>query len=128
MSDSFLTLTRAADYSSDLEAASKARSKLSSSTSSADNKTIAELHAQLIQLEGISEHLPALTHRLQQLAHLHVNGSNVSSRLAEAEASVTNIQGSLGNLESSMEKVEQGMLESIKTMDANLKALEEKLG
>mmetsp|Transcript_28197 Transcript_28197/g.46706 ORF Transcript_28197/g.46706 Transcript_28197/m.46706 type:complete len:312 (-) Transcript_28197:126-1061(-) len=119
--------TRAKVIRSDLEAASKARSKLSSSTSSADNKTIAELHAQLIQLEGISEHLPALTHRLQQLAHLHVNGANVSSRLTESEASLTTVQGSLNNLGSSMEKVEQGMIESIKTMDSNLKKLEDKL-
>jgi small-conductance mechanosensitive channel len=114
--------------SSDLEAASKARSKLTSSSSSADNKTISELHAQLIQLEGLSEHLPALTHRLQQLAHLHVGAANFSSRLTQSEESLAKIQGSLANLELSLTKVEQSMVENVLTMDANLKKLEERLG
>ena len=113
--------------SSDLEAASKARSKLSTSSSSADNKTIAELHTQLIQLEGVSEQLPALTARLQQLAHLHVNAANFSSRLSEAEKSLVSVQSSLESLEITVGKMEQGLVENLKTMDANLKALESRL-
>jgi len=114
--------------SSDLEAASKARSKLANSSSSTDNKTISELHSQLIQLEGVSAHLPALTNRLQQLAHLHVKGVNFGSRVTEAETSLSNIQGSLNNLEISIKRVEQGIVESVKTMDSNIRQLEERIG
>ena len=114
--------------SSDLEAASKARSKISSASSTADNKAISELHSQLIQLEGLSAHLPALTQRLQQLAHLHVSAANFSSRLTESEASLATIQGSLANLASSVAKMEQGIVESMMTMDANLKNVEERIG
>lgn len=113
--------------SSDLEAAAKARSKLTSSSSSADNKAISELHAQLIQLEGVSEHLPALTKRLQQLAHLHVSAANFSSRLTQSEECLVNLQGSLASLTTSVTKIEQGVVENMLTMDANLKKLEERL-
>jgi small-conductance mechanosensitive channel len=113
--------------SSDLEAAAKARSKLTSSSSLADNKAISELHAQLIQLEGVSEHLPALTQRLQQLAHLHVSAANFSSRLTQSEECLVNLQGSLTSLTTSVTKIEQGVVENMLTMDANLKKLEERL-
>lgn len=109
-----------------MEAAAKARSKLTSSGSSADNKAISELHTQLIQLEGISDHLPALTHRLQQLAHLHVNGANFSSRLTEAETGLAGVQTLLESLKSSVEKVEQGMVENVKAMEDNVKSLSSK--
>jgi len=119
--------TRAKLIRSDLEAASKARSKLSTSSSSNDNKAITELHSQLIQLEGISSHLPALTDRLQQLAHLHVNGVNFCSRLTEAETSLSTIQGTLASVEKAVEKIEQGTIQDIKTMDSNLQKLEERM-
>ena len=116
-----------AKNSSDLEAAAKARSKLTTSSSSADNKAISELHAQLIQLEGVSEHLPALTQRLQQLAHLHVSAASFSSRLTQSEDCLANLQGTLASLTTSVAKIEQGMVDNILTMDANLKKLEERL-
>uniref|UniRef100_A0A7S1GHI5 Uncharacterized protein n=1 Tax=Cyclophora tenuis TaxID=216820 RepID=A0A7S1GHI5_CYCTE len=116
--------TRAKVIRSDLEAASKARSKLTTTTSSADSKIISELYTQLQQLEGVSGHLPALTHRLQQLAHLHVQGANFAGRLGSAESSLATIQGTLGSVEASLSKLEDTMAESVKVMDANLKKLE----
>jgi uncharacterized coiled-coil protein SlyX len=110
-----------------LEAAAKARSKLTSSTSTVDNKTIAELHAQLIQLEGISDHLPAITNRLQQLAHLHVASASFTNRLARSEEVLENIQGMVANLSGSLSKLEQGMADNLLVMDDNLRKLEERL-
>jgi len=78
-------------------------------------------------LEGISSHLPALTDRLQQLAHLHVNGVNFCSRLTEAETSLSTIQGTLASVEKAVGKIEQGTIQDIKTMDSNLQKLEERM-
>jgi len=97
-----------------------------SATSSADSKSISELHDQLNQLEGISEHLPALCHRLQQLSHLHVQGATFAGRLGSAESSLQNMQTTLLSLQESVDKLEKTMTEQVKVMDTNLKKLEEK--
>lgn len=64
----------------DLEAAARAKAKLASKSSSShsaqqkeDSQTIAALHSQLGELDGISAHLPALTVRLLELSNLHTN-------------------------------------------------------
>ena len=50
----------------DLEAAAKARSKLMTVSASAeDSKSIAALYDQLQSLQGVAQHLPALSARLQ---------------------------------------------------------------
>jgi methyl-accepting chemotaxis protein len=92
-----------------------------------DNKTIAELHAQLTQLEGISDHLPAITNRLQQLAHLHVASANFTNRLARSEEVLENVQGLVANLTEAMSKLEHTMTDNLLVMDENLRKLEERL-
>lgn len=114
--------------SADLEAASKARSKLmtSASSSAADNKTITALHDQMMQLQGVSQHLPALVQRLQQLAHIHVQSAHFSSRLSIAERGLQEMSSSVNNLQACLKKVETSMLENITTMQENMKILEER--
>jgi hypothetical protein len=101
-----------------LEAASKARSKLASASGSAaaaaaETKTITALHDEMMHLQGISQHLPALVHRLQQLAHVHVQSAHFSSRLTRAEQELQTMTTSVSNLQECLNKVEQNMLENI---------------
>lgn len=117
-------------FSADLEGAAKAMNKLSSlntsSSTAADSKVIAELHRELVQLEGLSAHLPLLAHRLEQLAHLHVQSSTMTARMSGAEQDVRNIQSSLKSMEGSIGSLEQSMMEMTKRMDGNLKAVEDR--
>lgn len=115
---SFFRATRA-----DLEAAAKAKSKLSSGSSTADSRMIADLHQELNQLEGLSSHLPALAQRLEQLAHIHVQSSSAAVRLTGAEQDVRGIQVTLQSMEKALSALETNMVENTKIMDANLKAM-----
>jgi hypothetical protein len=109
-----------------LEAASKARSKLTSASSAADNKTISALHEEMMQLQGVSQHLPAVVQRLQQLAHVHVQSAHFPSRLSTAEQELQNMSTSVSNLQECLTRVETSMLESMATMQANIKLLDDK--
>lgn len=109
--------------SADLEAAAKAKSKLSSGSSTADSRMIADLHQELNQLEGLSSHLPALTQRLEQLAHIHVQSSTTVARLSGAEQDVHGIQVTLQSMEKALSALETNMVENTKKMEANLKVM-----
>jgi hypothetical protein len=123
--NAWLLTSHAYITSADLEAASKARSKLTSASSAADNKTIIALHDQMMQLQGVSHHLPALVQRLQQLAHIHVQSAHFSSRLSTAEQGLQEMSSSVKNLQECLQKVETSMLENITTMQENMKIFEE---
>lgn len=123
-----LTLLLASCYSADLEAASKARTKLSGAAVSAnDSKKISELYEQLKQLEGVGMHLPALSLRLQQLASLHSQNATFANRLSGIEQGLPKIQASVQELQQSLTQVEEGMLNNIKMLQENIKVLETKM-
>lgn len=112
-----------------MEAASKARTKLSGAAVSAnDAKKISELHEQLKQLEGIGPHLPAFSLRLQQLATLHSQGATFSNRLSGLEQELPKIQANLQQLQASLTQVEEGMVNNFKTIQENMNVLEKKIG
>lgn len=115
---------------SDLEAASKARNKLASAATfrKEDAKTIASLYDQMTQLEGLSDHLPALVGRLQQLATLHAQSSTFSVRLTQSEKEVVQLQTLVKNLEEAVTKVETGMVENVKTIEKNMQQFDERMG
>lgn len=110
-----------------MEAASKARAKLGGSSNAADNKAIAALYDELMQLEGISQHLPILVQRLQQLANLHTAGASFQGRLQTAEQSMQQLEGFIQNLQSTLAKVEKGMLENLSKLQTNIELLDERL-
>lgn len=114
---------------SDLEAASKARNKLASAASfrKEDAKTIAALYDQMTQLEGLTDHLPALVARLQQLASLHSFSSTFSVRLTQSEKEVTQLQGLVKQLEDTVVKAETGMVENVKVIETNMQKLDERI-
>jgi Dynamitin len=114
---------------SDLEAASKARSKLTSAATfrKEDAKTIAALYDQMSQLEGLSGHLPALVARLQQLANLHAQSSTFAVRLTQSEKEVVQLQTVMKQLEETVTKVESGMTNNVKVIEKNMQELDERI-
>ena len=114
---------------SDLEAASKARNKLASAATfrKEDAKTISSLYDQMTQLEGLSDHLPALVARLQQLATLHAQSSTFSVRLTQSEKEVVQLQALVKELEGAVTKVEAGMVENVKVIEKNMQQLDERM-
>lgn len=88
---------------------------------------IQELHTQLMELEGMSEYLPALVERLQQLASLHVQAGTFSSRLEALETSANQLSSSVSSVEGTMEQLSLNLTQNIKTMESNLQALDKRL-
>lgn len=121
------TATRAKVIRADLEAASKARNKLTATYKKEDSKMIQELHQQMVELEGLSGYLPALTARLQQLAGLHVQASTFATRLKELEALAKQVETTVSQLEGTQTKLQTNMVENISTMEQNMKQLDERL-
>ena len=121
--------TKAKVIRSDLEAASKARNKLASAATfrKEDAKTISSLYDQMTSLEGLSEHLPALVARLQQLATLHAQSSTFSVRLTQSEKEVVQLQSLVHQLEETVTKVEGGMAENAKLIEQNMQQLDERI-
>lgn len=114
---------------SDLEAASKARNKLASAATfrKEDAKTISALYDQMVQLEGLSDHLPALVARLQQLASLHAQSSSFAVRLTQSEKEITQLQNLLKQLEDTVTKVETGVVDNVKIVEKNMQQLDERM-
>jgi chromosome segregation ATPase len=114
--------------SSDLEAAARAKTKLSSNNASQakeDSQTITSLHNQLVELEGISAYLPALTSRLSDLSNLHSNAAEFGSRLDAAEETLTRSEALLANVEEALTKLERGWKENMEAVERNVKKLDE---
>jgi Dynamitin len=111
----------------DLEAASKARNKLTATYKKEDSKTIQELHQQMTELEGLSLYLPALTQRLQQMANLHVQAANFATRLTETERQASQVQATMAALEATLEKVRVQMVENLSTVEQNMQTLDARL-
>jgi hypothetical protein len=121
------TATKAKVIRADLEAASKARNKLTATYKKEDSKMIQQLHQQLTELEGVSAYLPQLVERLQQLAGLHVQASSFAARLDSLEGSANQMGATVTHLEGTMEKLQSNLVDNIQTMEGNLKTLDERL-
>lgn len=121
------TTTKAKVIRADLEAASKARNKLAATYKKEDSKMIQQLHTQLTELEGMSEYLPALVERLQQLSSLHVQAGTFSSRLEALESSANQLSSSVSSIEGTMEELASSLTQNLKTMEGNLQLLDERL-
>jgi hypothetical protein len=121
------TATKAKVLRADLEAASKARNKLTATYKKEDSKMIQQLHSQLVELEGLSDYLPALVERLQQLASLHVQAGTFSTRLEALEVSSNQLGHSVSQAEGTMEQLAKNLTENLTTMEGNLKVLDERL-
>jgi len=121
------TTTKAKVIRADLEAASKARNKLTATYKKEDSKMIQQLHTQLVELEGLSEHLPALVERLQQLASLHVQAGTFSSRLEALETSANQLSSAVSQIEGSMDQLATNLSQNFTTLEGNLKVLDERL-
>lgn len=112
----------------DLEAAAKARNKLASSTaSSEDSKTIAALYDQLQQLQGLSQHLPILTARLEALAHQHVDVATRAARFHSVEQIASSLQNHVQSMETAMTAVDASMQQNASAMLENIAALEARM-
>jgi hypothetical protein len=125
----------------DLEAAARAKTKLSSKSSSSSNaattasgqqqkedaQMISRLHTQLLELEGISSHLPQLTLRLVELSNLHTSASNFASRLNAVETAVTRCESMLVNVEGTLNTMEEGWKSNMDVIESNVRRLDELL-
>jgi len=121
------TTNKAKVIRADLEAASKARNKLTATYKKEDSKMIQQLHTQLVELEGLSDYLPALVERLQQLASLHVQAGTFASRLEALETSANQLATSVAHVEGTMEQLSTNLTQNLTTMEGNLKALDDRL-
>ena len=115
----------------DLEAAARAKAKLAAkphgATSKEDARAIAALHSQLIDLEGVSAHLPALTSRLVELSALHENAADFASRLTAAESALDRNEGALASVEQSLSSMERGWQQNMAQVGKNVQKLDELL-
>lgn len=113
----------------DLEAAARAKSKLSSNNNASlakeDAQTITSLHNQLVELEGISAYLPALTSRLTELSNLHSNAAEFGSRMDAAEETLTRSEALLASVEEALGKMEGGWKENMEAVERSVKRLDE---
>jgi hypothetical protein len=138
---------RAKVVRADLEAAARARSKLLSLLSSlsvrgmgegmqqqhqqqqqqqqqqADAKTISELHASMIELDGISAHLPALALLLVDLSTLHANAADFNARLRAAEGAASRMESTLTSVEGALLRMEVGWRENMIIVERNVDRL-----
>lgn len=121
------TATKAKVIRADLEAASKARNKLTATYKKEDSKMIQQLYQQMVDLEGLSGYLPSLVDRLNQLSGLHQQSATFGTRLEELERGATQVEASVGQLETGITKLQETMVQNISTMEANLQKLDEKL-
>jgi myosin heavy subunit len=113
----------------DLEAASKARNKLLASrdANAESSKSIADLHDQMTQLQGMSRLLPVLVTRLQALATQHAQATTWSQRLAATEQQAVQLQTATTKLDASLVQLEGSLQTSVQQMEDNMKALDAKL-
>mmetsp|Transcript_6231 Transcript_6231/g.15416 ORF Transcript_6231/g.15416 Transcript_6231/m.15416 type:complete len:398 (-) Transcript_6231:134-1327(-) len=121
------TSTKAKVIRADLEAASKARNKLTATYKKEDSKMIQQLYQQMIDLEGLGSYLPSLVERLQQLSSLHQQASTFGTRLQELERGATQVEASVGQLEDGVATLKTTIVENITAMENNMKKLDEKL-
>jgi hypothetical protein len=121
------TSTKAKVIRADLEAASKARNKLTATYKKEDSKMIQQLYQQMIDLEGLGSYLPSLVERLQQLSSLHQQASTFGTRLQELERGATQVEASVSQLEDGMDTLQTTIAQNITAMESNMKKLDEKL-
>mmetsp|Transcript_12347 Transcript_12347/g.17225 ORF Transcript_12347/g.17225 Transcript_12347/m.17225 type:complete len:369 (+) Transcript_12347:30-1136(+) len=121
------TTARAKVIRADMEAASKARTKLDLSSNSTEAKKINELYNLMEQLESVQSHLPALVQRLQQLSVLHNQTATFSSRLTAAEQSLSVSAQKLSSVQETLSKLETGMTDNVKVIEQNINTLDERM-
>jgi len=121
------TATKAKVIRADLEAASKARNKLTATYKKEDSKMIQQLYQQMIDLEGLGSYLPSLVERLQQLSHLHRQASTFGTRLQELERGATQMEASVGQLEEGMATLQTTIVQNVAAMENNLQQLDNKI-
>jgi hypothetical protein len=116
----------------DLEAAAKARSKLSSSTiggtssSSDDSKIITALYDGLQSLNSMSEHLPLLSSRLQALALQHSDAATRATRFKAVEYMASDLSKQVQSVEAALASLDKSMKENATLMQSNVDAIEER--
>ena len=115
----------------DLEAAAKARNKLSSSTIgspllSDDSKTITTLYDGLQSLNGMSEHLPILSARLQALALQHADAATRTARFKAVEQMTSDLSKQVQSIETALTSLDKSLKENAAVMQSNVHALEER--
>ena len=113
----------------DLEAAARAKTKLASKSNTTGTKedafAITALHSQLVELEGLSGHLPAFTVRLVESSNLHTNAAEFASRLDAAEAAVGRSEGVLTSVERALKDMEGGWKVNMEGVEMNVRRLDE---
>ncbi|KAL3777318.1 hypothetical protein ACHAW5_005954, partial [Stephanodiscus triporus] len=124
---------RAKVVRADLEAAARARSKLASASARSgvggvgggeDFRRVSELHAAMLELDGMSAHLPALASRLLELSTLHSNAAEFETRLGAAEVALSRSESTLASVERALARMEEGWKENVKVVERNVDRLD----
>jgi len=121
---------RAKVIRADLEAAAKARNKISSSANPEDTKIISELHSTLLDLDSFlsSNTLSIIVQRLQACAALHGKAAEFHNGLTGLEHTVGDVEGVLRSVEENLGRLEVGMVENMEVVKRNMEVLDGKFG
>jgi hypothetical protein len=113
----------------DLEAASKARNKLltSSRSAGADAATIQSLHTAYTDLQGMAQYLSPLAVRLSALARQHQDQATHGQRLLAAEETCALQQQQLKSVETAVQQLQEGWKVNAAAMETNIKALDARM-
>ena len=120
------TVLQAKVLRADLEAASKAKNKLILNKQN-DAEVIQQLHSQLNQVQGLSQYLPSLVERLQQLASIHQQAGSFGSRLTELETSASQVEQAVAQVEATLSELQTTWTANMGTLTSNLSSLEERM-
>mmetsp|Transcript_25366 Transcript_25366/g.50547 ORF Transcript_25366/g.50547 Transcript_25366/m.50547 type:complete len:382 (+) Transcript_25366:126-1271(+) len=111
----------------DLEAAARARSKMSPVGDIADAKKVIALHAALVDVEDVLDQLPDISERLRQLSTLHTVAADFSSRLVAAEGAAADAARTIAEVEEAIEVVGKSCAENAMMVEKNVAGFEERM-
>jgi hypothetical protein len=119
----------------DLEAATKARTKLmqgggssAGMVSAADQMKIQQLYDVYQSLQGMNTHLPVLAQRLHSLKVQHQNVNTFGTRLYECETLVEQLKThDVPALSVAIQSLEDGWSSNVKQLQSNLSSLDDRI-
>eukprot|EP00588_Corethron_pennatum_P000151 CAMPEP_0194298598 /NCGR_PEP_ID=MMETSP0169-20130528/60254_1 /TAXON_ID=218684 /ORGANISM="Corethron pennatum, Strain L29A3" /LENGTH=389 /DNA_ID=CAMNT_0039048603 /DNA_START=47 /DNA_END=1216 /DNA_ORIENTATION=+ len=111
----------------DLEAAARARSKMSPVGDVADAKKVIALHSALVDVEDVLDQLPDISERLRQLSTLHTVAADFSSRLVAAEGAAADAARTIAEVEEAIAVVGKSCAENAMMVEKNVAGLEERM-
>jgi hypothetical protein len=78
----------------------------------------------MLELDGVSAHLPALVSRLVELSGLHASAADFGARLGAAEGALSQSESTLAGVEKALSRMEGGWKENVGVVRRNIDRLD----